>query len=99
MKRILASLAIVGLLGAPSVSAQRWADDGESNIQRDENILPLANVIKKLQREQAGRYIDAELIRKPGGGSEYHVAWEQNGRKLLFVVDAQSGEVIRTGGG
>jgi|GEM_PF-5157753 len=99
MKRILASFIILALLGTPSADAQRWADDSASNTQQSGNILTLANVRKKLQRDQGGRYIDAELIRKPGGGAEYHVAWEKNGRKLLFVVDAYSGRLIRTSGG
>jgi len=99
MKRFFALFVILALLGMPPAHAQRWADDSASNTQQAGNILTLANVRKRLQREHGGRYIDAELIRKSGGGAEYHVAWEKNGRKLLFVVDAYTGQLIRTSGG
>ena len=99
MIRILASLMAIALLGAPTVSAQSWAPGDARDARQNGDIIPLANIIKQLKRQHGGQYLGAELFSKPGGGSEYHVSWEKDGRKLLFVVDAQSGRVIRTSGG
>lgn len=99
MKRVLASVMMVALLGAPAVSAQSWAAGNDKNSRQDKDILPLASVIKKLQREQGGRYIDAELIAQSSGRAQYHITWEKDGRKIVFVVDAQSGRIVRQSGG
>lgn len=99
MKRILASLLVLACLGTPVVSAQSWAPSDANSARQNGDIIPLPKIIKQLKREHGGRHIDAELISKANGGSEYHIAWEKDGRKLLFVVDAKSGRVIRTSGG
>ena len=99
MKRIIASLFLVASLGTPIVAAQSWAADDARSARQNGDIIPLAKIIKELKREHGGQYLEAELFSKPGGGSEYHIAWEKNGRKLLFVVNAQSGDLIRTSGG
>ena len=99
MKRILASLLILSCIGTPVVSAQSWAAGDSRNARQNGDIIPLPNIIRQLKREHGGRHIDAELISKSGGGAEYHIAWEKDGRKLLFVVDAKTGRVIRTRGG
>ena len=99
MKRILASLFAIALLGAPAVSAQSWAPDDARDARQNGDIIPLATIIRRLKSQHGGQYLGAELFSKPGGGSEYHVSWEKNGRKLLFIVDAKSGRVIRTSGG
>lgn len=99
MKRFIASLFMVALLGTPVVSAQNWAPGDARDARQSGQTIALAEIIRKLKREHGGQYLDAQLFSKPGGGSEYHIAWEKNGRKLMFVVDAQSGVVTRTSGG
>jgi uncharacterized membrane protein YkoI len=99
MKRIFASLLILSCLGTPVVSAQSWAAGDARSARQNGDIIPLAKIIKQLKREHGGQYLEAELFSKPNGGSVYHIAWEKNGRKLLFVVDAKSGNVIRSSGG
>lgn len=99
MKRLFASLIVLALIGTPAVSAQSWAPDDARNARQNGEIIPLAKIINQLKREHGGQYLEAELFSKPEGGSEYHIAWEKDGRKLLFIVDAQSGAVVRTSGG
>ena len=99
MKRVLASLFAIALLGGGTVSAQSWAPGDARDARQNGEIIPLARIIRQLKSEHGGQYLGAELFSKPTGGSEYHVSWEKNGRKLLFIVDAQSGRVIRTSGG
>lgn len=99
MKRIIAFLAILLLLGTSPVSAQSWAPSDARSARQSGDIIPLRDVIRKLQREMGGRYLDAKLMSRSGGKSEYHIDWEKDGRKFVVVVNAQTGRVIRTSRG
>lgn len=99
MKRILALVLLAcPFLGMPA-NAQSWAGEESRSARQDDAIIPLASVIKKLLKEQGGRYLDGELKKKSNGRSEYHITWEKNGRKIEFVVDARNGRIIRRSGG
>lgn len=100
MKRILASLMVLALLGAPMAAAQSWAPGDARNARQSGDIIPLRDIIKKLKSEYGGEYIDLRgLFSKSGGGSEYHIDWQKDGRKFLFIVDAQTGKARRSSGG
>lgn len=99
MMRLVAAFFMFALLGSPDVSAQSWAAGDARNARQKGETIPLAVIIKKLESEHGGQYLKADLFSKPGGGTEYHISWEKNGRKILFVVDAKTGRVIRTNGG
>ena len=99
MKRVLVSFLLAGLLMGAEATAQRWASEDDRVTRQSEAIIPLESIVKKLLREKGGRHLDSELISKPGGRAEYHITWEKDGRKIKFVVDAQSGRIIRESGG
>ncbi|MEM6410114.1 MAG: PepSY domain-containing protein [Pseudomonadota bacterium] len=102
MNRRTALLAIAATLIAQPVAAQNsWQSysDGARQSRQNGDIIPLRDIIRRLERQYGGRYVNAELFSRSGGGSEYRIEWiNSEGRKVLFVVDAQSGRVIRTQG-
>ncbi len=87
------------LMGTQPVSAQSSAHAYVHKVRQSNDIVPLRSIIKRIQRERGGRYLDAELKRKSGGRAEYHIDWEKNGRKFIFIVDARTGRIIRSIGG
>ena len=99
MNRLLASLAVLALFVSPAISAQSWAAEDVRNASQLGDVIPLEQIINKLKREHGGNYLEGELIFKSDDAAEYHIWFEKNGRKILFVVDAVTGNVIRTSGG
>lgn len=104
MKRILASLAVMALASAPALdpaaTAQSWAPSDARNARQSGDIIPLRDIIRRLKQEYGGNYVDLQGLKSDGrGGSQYHIDWEKDGRKFVFVVDAKSGRVIRSSGG
>lgn len=104
MKRLFVLFAVLTALLAPPVVAQGWGNSFSPGQARDArqngDIVPLRDIIRRLEREHGGRYLNAELFSREGGGSEYRIDWiTEDGRKVLFVVDAQTGRIIRTRGG
>ena len=99
MKRILVFLAALMLLGATPVSAQSTVSGTPYKIAQRSDVVPLRDVIRRIQREYGGQYLDAELKRRSNGRAEYHIDWQKNGRKFVFIVDAKSGRIIRSTGG
>ena len=96
MKWILASLAAFAFLGTPAVSAQSWAPNDARNARQSGQIIPLRNIIRQLKQRYGGSYLNAELMSRGGGQSEYHIDWvTDDGRKMRFVVDAQNGRILR----
>ena len=99
MNRLLASLAVLALFVSPAISAQSWAAEDARSASKRGDVIPLANVIKRLKQQHGGSYLDGELIFERNDKAVYHISWEKDGRKILFVVDAVTGSVIRTSGG
>ena len=98
MKRIFASLAAMVLLSAGPAIAQGWGDSfspGQArDAVRDGKTVPLSKIFQMLKREYGGYQLGADLVSKQGGGAEYHIDWMTgDGRKMRFVVDAQSGSI------
>ncbi len=104
MKRSLIIMVVLAALLAPPAAAQNWGDSFSPGQARDArqsgDIVPLRDIIRRLENQHGGRYLDAALFSRPGGGSEYRIDWiTEDGRKVMFVVDAQTGRVISTRGG
>jgi len=98
MKRFIVSLAAMALLSAGPATAQRWGDSfspGQArDAVRDGKTVPLSKIFQMLKREYGGYQLGADLVSKQGGGAEYHIDWMTgDGRKMRFVVDAQSGSI------
>jgi len=101
MLKTLAALSVVAVLGAQPALSQGWGDAFSPREARDArqngDIVPLRDIFRRLEREYGGYQISAELFSKRGGGSEYHIQWmTERGRKMRFVVDAQSGRVTQS---
>ncbi|KCZ93777.1 PepSY domain-containing protein [Hyphomonas johnsonii] len=104
MKRIIASLAILGLFAAgPALAQPKWGDSfspGQAReAVRDGKTVPLSKIFQNLKREYGGYQLSADLFSKSGGGAEYHIDWMTgDGHKVRFVVDAQSGTITNRRG-
>jgi len=88
----------MALLSAGPATAQRWGDSfspGQArDAVRDGKTVPLSKIFQMLKREYGGYQLGADLVSKQGGGAEYHIDWMTgDGRKMRFVVDAQSGSI------
>src|SRR5436190_5578359 len=98
MKRHFAIAALVaGLVGAPLVADARPAvgvrdfDQGERGGGRQ---VPLSRVLATIASRTPGRHLNTSMG-EAGGRPAYYVQWQtQDGRVIVFVVDAESGAVI-----
>ncbi len=103
MKRSAALLLSAAMLSALPAEAQRWGNSYSPGQARDEvqrgNNVPLNRIYRDLQQRYGGRSLGAELFSRQGGGSDYHITWlTGDGRRMLVVVDAQTGRIRRTSG-
>ncbi|MEM7766436.1 MAG: PepSY domain-containing protein [Pseudomonadota bacterium] len=92
-------LASAGMV-SPAVSAQGYGssfDAGEAReAVKDGRTVPLARIRQQLQGRYGGSMTDANLYSRGNGKSEYTIKWiDRDGRRMIIVVDAQSGRVIR----
>ncbi len=61
--------------------------------------LPLDRVITEIRRKTPGRLLDTGLEQGPGGRTVYRVRWAAaDGRRIDFLVDAQSGAIVSAEG-
>ena len=78
---------------APRVQAAAF-QDGRSARQ-----VPLAQVLAMLSARYPGRPLDTRQG-DAGGRRAYFVQWQlENGRVVVFVVDAESGQILGRQGG
>ncbi len=68
---------------------------------REGRTIPLNQIFKQLKREFGGYQLGAELYARDGGDiAVYEIDWmTEDGRKMRFTVDAQTGEVLDQRGG
>jgi uncharacterized membrane protein YkoI len=60
---------------------------------------PLSRVLQMIGSRYPGRHLNTTLG-ESGGRSAYFVQWQmENGRVVVFVVDAESGQIIGRQGG
>jgi hypothetical protein len=66
---------------------------------RQGRLMPLGQVMLRLRRSTPGRILDAGLEPGPGGRAAYRVRWAAvGGRRIDFIVDAVTGEVLSRNG-
>ncbi|MBD3771617.1 MAG: PepSY domain-containing protein [Rhodobacterales bacterium] len=99
MKRIAAFFLALGLIAAPAASAQGWANQFSPGQARDSraqgHTVPLSQIFGKLKQQYGGYQLSADLYDKGNGKSVYEIDWmTKDGRKMHFVVDAQSGAIL-----
>jgi uncharacterized membrane protein YkoI len=74
----------------------REQQDEAQRCVRDGRCVSLAQVIQTIRRRTPGRQLDAGLEPGPGGRPVYRVRWAaDDGRRIDYLVDVQSGAIIR----
>jgi uncharacterized membrane protein YkoI len=97
MKRLLVISALVAALGAPVAVAaqpQPW------QVAQAGRQVPLSRIIPMIAQREPGRHLNTTMGEQ-GGHPVYFVQWQTtDGRVVIFVVDAESGQIIgrRSGG-
>ena len=99
MKRIAALFLAIGLAAAPVAQAQGWANQFSPGQARDSRAqgrtVPLSQIFNSLKRQYGGYQLGADLYDRGNGKSVYEIDWmTKDGRKMHFVVDAQSGAIL-----
>jgi len=83
--------------------AQRDDRDGRrgwrNRDQGDEQVIPLDIVINGLMAQYPGKPLDARGPMRRGNQLIYEIVWlTQEGRQIVVIVDARSGQVLRVRG-
>jgi len=103
MKRLFA-LAVLLATATTPVAAQAHPErdllvvtgGGQDQGRRQ---VPLSRVLGMLSARYPGRHLNSTMG-DAGGRPAYYVQWQmENGRVVVFVVDAESGQVIGRQGG
>jgi len=104
MKRLFALAVLVAAVAGPTVADAQGSrpvlgfgqDQARGNGGRQ---VPLAQVLRSIGSRYPGRHLNTTMG-EYGGRAAYFVQWQmENGRVVVFVVDAESGrEVGRQGG-
>jgi len=72
-------------------------DEARDAVRRGRHV-PLGRVLEQLRRRAPGRQLDVGLEAQ-GGRSVYRVRWAAaDGRRIDYIVDAESGAVLRADG-
>ena len=90
---------------ADNAYAQRDDRDGRRGWRNrdddrgDERVIPLDVVINGLMSQYPGKPLDARGPMRRGNQLIYEIVWlTQNGRQIVVIVDARSGQVLRVRG-
>jgi uncharacterized membrane protein YkoI len=72
-------------------------DEARKGVQSGQ-LMPLAQVIALIARQNPGRQLDAGLEDGPGG-PVYRVRWASTDRRRIdYLVDARTGAILRADG-
>ena len=94
MKRLLVILALLTATAAPAVGVAQ-----EPQGQAAGRQAPLSSVLKSIAARQPGRHLNTTMG-DAGGRPAYFVQWQlPDGRVVIYVVDAESGQIIGRQGG
>jgi uncharacterized membrane protein YkoI len=101
MRRLLAIAALIAGAAAPAVAdaAPRLQPAAYQDQGRSARQAPLSQVLAMLSSRYPGRPLDTRLG-DAGGRRAYFVQWQlENGRVVVFVVDAETGQILGRQGG
>lgn len=94
MKRLLVILALFAAAATAPLPAV--AQEGPPSAGRQ---APLSRVLATIAQRQPGRHLNTTMG-EAGGKPAYFVQWQlADGRVVIFVVDAESGQIIGRQGG
>ncbi len=106
MKRLFALAVLLAAATAPAVADAQGqgrpvfgaGHEDQARESRGRQV-PLSRVLGMLASRYPGRHLNTTMG-DAGGRSAYFVQWQmENGRVVVFVVDAESGQVIGRQGG
>ena len=94
MKRLLVIFALLAAAAAPLAAvAQDAVPPAAAGGQ-----APLSRVLKNIAARYPGRQLNT-TVGDDAGKPVYFVQWQlSDGRVVIFVVDVQSGQILRQGG-
>ena len=93
MKRLLVIFALFAAAATPLAAVAQDAGPPAAGRQ-----APLSRVLKTIAARYPGRQLNT-TVGDDGGKPVYFVQWQlSDGRVVIFVVDAQSGQILRQGG-
>jgi uncharacterized membrane protein YkoI len=93
MKRLF---LIAALFAATATPLAAVAQEGPAAAGRQ---APLSRVLQTIAARQPGRHLNTTMGDE-GGRPVYFVQWQlPDGRVVIFVVDAESGQILRRQGG
>ena len=99
---VLAAVSATPLVaGAQGYGRVQFAGDQEQarDGARSGHQVPLSRVLASLAARYPGRHLNSTMG-DAGGRPAYFVQWQmENGRVVVFVVDAESGQVLGRQGG
>ena len=109
MKRVFAIAALLAAVagpmaaaaqeGRPVLGAGRGDQDQAREGAKSGRQVPLSRVLDMLRQRYPGRHLNTSMGEQ-GGRHAYFVQWQMaDGRVVVFVVDAESGQVIGRQGG
>jgi uncharacterized membrane protein YkoI len=84
----------------PNSLGAGWRDqqnEARDAVRRGRHV-PLGQVLQTLRRRTPGRQLDAGLEQR-GGRTVYRVRWAaDDGRRIDYLVDAETGAIVRAEG-
>jgi uncharacterized membrane protein YkoI len=105
---VLTAGALAGAASPSHAAAPRndslgagWREQQEEarRAVREGRHIPLARILDQIRRMNPGRQLDAGIEAGPGGRAVYRVRWAaDNGQRLDYIVDAESGQILQVEG-
>ena len=94
-----AAPAVAAQDGRPSFGGGRGDQDHARDGVRSGRQAPLSRVLQMIGARYPGRHLNTSMG-DAGGRPAYYVQWQmENGRVVVFVVEAESGQIIGRQGG
>ena len=103
MKRLFALAVLLAATTTPVVAEAQGRPrymqvDGSAQDQARRQV-PLSRVLSMIGSRYPGRHLNS-TVGDAGGRPAYYVQWQmEDGRVVVFVVDAESGQIIGRQGG
>ena len=103
MKRLFALAVLVAATTTPVVAEAQARPrymqmDGAAQDQGRRQV-PLSRVLSMIGSRYPGRHLNS-TVGDAGGRLAYYVQWQmEDGRVVVFIVDAESGQIIGRQGG
>jgi uncharacterized membrane protein YkoI len=101
MKRRFLIAALLLGIAAPAIAQPERGDTGAGPPANSAGRqIPLSRVLAMLAQRTPGRHLNTTLG-ESGGRPAYYVQWQRakDGHVVVFVVDAESGQIVGQQGG